>query len=581
MSPERSDTRLARRRRLDARLVAVLLAASLVPLVLMTFGSWFVFGRMLEEKTLELHRSLVQSHAQHIDLYLTERFRALRTVAAVHSLEDFADNPELLRRLLDTLNESYPDAFVDLGVIDERGTHLAYVGPYPVHHRNYAREQWFRTVMSQGSYVSDVFLGFRQVPHCVVAIKRPAGSRSWILRATINSDALERLVRSSHVGDTGDVYIVNAEGRYQTTPRTGRVLDRSSLSGLTPHRDVSEERVVVQGTAVLRATTWLNRGRWLLVVQQDEREVEAPVRRTMTLFGLLALVAVAVIVVTTLLATWHLRRQIERAQSERDTLSKDLLRSTKLASLGELASGLAHEINNPLAILSAEQTNIEDVISELGQDESVRGELLDSVARCKRQIERCAGITARMLQFGRGDEASVGPIDVRPQLVEAHRLLYRQAQVRNIELSLEAAADLPAVLANPTELEQVLINLINNSLQATDAGGRIVLSAAREAEQVVIRVSDTGRGIPAEHLERVFLPFFTTKPPGEGTGLGLSVCYGIVTGWGGKIDADSQPGAGTTITIRLPIPGERKTARSGAERTRHAGSDSAALGTPR
>jgi two-component system NtrC family sensor kinase len=581
MSPERPHRRQARSRSLDARIVTLLLAASLLPLVLMALGSWLLFGRMLEDKTLELNRALIQSHASHIDLYLGERFRALRTVAAMHSVEDFVREPALLPRLLDTLNDSYPNAFVDLGVIDAQGRHLAYTGPYALQHKNYAHEPWFQTVVSRGSYVSDVFLGFRQVPHCVVAIRRSALGTTWILRATINSDTLEQLVRDLQVGSTGDVYILNADGRYQTTARSGPVLGRSPLSPRPPHPGVSDERVVVDGVTVLRATTWLNSNRWLLVVQQDEHEVEAPMRQTMLLLGLLVTVAMAAIVIATVLSTWHLRRQIERAQSERDVLSKDLLRSAKLASLGELASGLAHEINNPLAIMSAEQTNVEDVVVELDDGTPGRSDLLESVARCRRQIERCAGITARMLQFGRRDEAGEGPTDVRPQLVEAHRLLHRQAQAKNVELSLEVVAPLPLVRANSTELEQVLINLINNSLHATHAGGRIVVSAGHEAEQVVIRVRDDGCGIAAEDLDRVFQPFFTTKPPGEGTGLGLSVCYGIVTGWGGSLDAQSQPGVGTTFTIRLPVLQPGTPLGSNRERTCHGQVDRGPLSTAR
>ena len=538
------------------RIVAVLLFVSLLPLGLVGIGAWVVFGRILEGKSLELHRRVVQAHAQSIDLYLAERLRALDLVARTNHLQDLLDEKKL-ELLLSTLNDSYGMSFVDLGIISDTGRHLAYVGPYELSDKNYANESWFKDVLMSGAFVSDVFLGFRRVPHCVIAVRRHGEDGRWLLRATINSDVFDKLVQTGQLGETGDAFIVNSEGFFQTPPRSGRALGRSSIQSPQAHAGVRDSRVAEGGAVLLRATAWINAGRWMLVVQQDEAEIRAPVRRASILGALVVLVAVVLVVATTFLATWHLTGQIDRASAQRDALSRDLIRSAKLASLGEMSTGLAHEINNPLAIIGAEQTNIGDMVADLPPGAPGREEMLQAVKRCKRQVQRCGGITAKMLQFGRKSEARLEPTDIAPRLEEIVRLMRRQAEVRNVELQLDVEKGLPRVLLDPTELEQVIVNLVNNSLYATRGGGHIRVSAWRNGREVRLKVADDGCGIVGEDLERIFQPFFTTKPPGKGTGLGLSVCYGIVRNWGGSMEADSRPIEGTEITIRLPVPDKK------------------------
>ncbi len=534
------------------RIVAALLLASLVPLALVAGGAWVVFGRLLLQETLSLQRNLVQHHAAALDQHLRERLHALQVVLRDHHPEDLAEQPRL-QAVFATLDDTYPRAFVDLGLIDQAGVHRAYVGPYDLKERNYATAEWFRAVLERDSFVSDVFLGYRQEPHCVIAVARRHQGALWILRATINSESLTALVRSIDLGANGDAFIVNREGRFQTPPRRGEVLGAAGFVP-EPHRGLRDDRLAVDGQDTVQVSTWLNDNRWLLVVRRAAAEILAPVDRAVSLGLLAVLIAVALVAAATFVATSHLTNRIRRAQDQRDALSRDLVRSAKLASLGELSTGLAHEINNPLAVISAEQTNIADLIAELQLSDTARAELTKSVERCARQVARCAGITAKMLQFGRKTDANPQLTDVGNAIHEISSLMKRQTQVRNIALRIELEPDLPQVVLDSNELEQVLVNLINNAVFAMPRGGSITISARHVGPEVQIAVSDTGTGIAAEHLERIFQPFFTTKPVGHGTGLGLAVCYGIVRGWGGTIDAQSTLGQGTTMTIHLPVP---------------------------
>jgi two-component system NtrC family sensor kinase len=333
---------------------------------------------------------------------------------------------------------------------------------------------------------------------------------------------------------------------------------------------VSSHKIEVGGRTLIQTTTWLNNDRWMLVVEQDEAEIRAPVREAVMKGVVVVGMAVVLVIFATIVATRLLTRQIDSANRERDDLSKDLLRSAKLASLGELSTGLAHEINNPLAIILSEQTNISDLVLQLPAEHPDRQDMLESVERCKRQVERCGGITAKMLQFGRTREPRNQPTDVKPKLEEIVDLMQKRAQLKNVRLVLSTEPDLPPLVLDPTELQQVIVNLINNAVYATGQGGEIAVVAARDGARVRITVRDNGCGIPREQMSRVFQPFFTTKPVGQGTGLGLSVCHGIVRNWGGTMGIDSQEGVGTEVRILLtpapenPLAGESVPSRVGA-----------------
>jgi len=541
------------------RIAAALVLVSAVPFVIVGSGAWIVFRDLAIERTLTLHRTIARSHAASIDMFLNERLRTLAMITRTNTLEQILSDGKL-REVFAAMGEVQEGGFVDLGVIDEEGRHRAYVGPYDLRDRTYGDAEWFQTVVAEGSIVSDVFLGYRRVPHSVIAVRQPSPSGWWILRATIDSRGLYALVQSLEVGTRGDVFIVNRDGVYQTPPKVGTVLEQSGVITDPLQQGIRDRRLQTSDGVMRQVMTWLNGGRWLLVVQQPEGEMLAPVNRAVALGAAIAASALALVALTIVLVTSHLIRRVEQANQQRDLMYADLLRSAKLASLGEMATGLAHEINNPLATISAEQTNIGDAIAELDVPGDVRAALEKSIQRSKRQVARCGGITAKMLQFGRKTDTDLKPTDMEPVLREIAALLERRARLNNAKLTLEVEPELPRAWLDPNELEQVLVNLVNNAIDALRGGGTITIAAARSGDCVLLRVTDDGVGIPQADLERIFQPFFTTKPVGKGTGLGLSVVYGIVRGWGGTIDVESSVDQGTTVALRIPVADVRERA---------------------
>ena len=546
------------------RIVIVLLAVSFLPLIVAGIGGWIVFGNLLEQKALDQMRTLVQGHGKAIESTLSNRIHLLQLLAGTNPLEVFTDSDKLQAFLAD-LNQFSDGGFIDLGIIAADGNHLAYVGPYKLLDKNYKESDWFKEVLRKGAYVSDVFLGFREVPHCVIAVKNNKGDDSWILRATINGQQFDELVKTGVSVKTNDVYIVNQAGIYQTTPNKGKLLERTALPILDYHPGVKDQRLTLDDNVKIIVTSWVNDNRWLLVVEQDLTVVLEPVNRAITQVAGIVIIAVILLVITTFFATWHLTNLIDKANAEREEMSRAFVRSAKLASIGELSTGLAHEINNPLAIISAEQTNISDIVSDLKGDSNEIETILDSIKRSKTQIQRCANITQKMLQFGRKQESRLEPTNLVPRMQEILNLLERRASVRNIKIESEIEDQLPPVIVDPIEFEQVMVNLINNSIDALPNGGNIIIKAHGKKDHLHLEVADNGIGIAADDLERVFEPFFTTKPAGKGTGLGLSMCFGIVHSWGGSIKAESHKGKGTIIKIKLPLPTTNKNAdQSGA-----------------
>jgi two-component system, NtrC family, sensor kinase len=236
----------------------------------------------------------------------------------------------------------------------------------------------------------------------------------------------------------------------------------------------------------------------------------------------------------------------ERSQ-ELERIQAQLIRSEKLASLGELVAGIAHEINNPL-------TGILVFSSLIKNDSRLDTALKSDIDMVIQETERCATIVKGLLDFSRESVPQKTCTSLNGILDASLALVKNQALFQNISIVLDYSQEIPEILADPHQLEQVFINILLNASHAMSTGGilRIVTEFAADRNSVVVKIADTGCGIPEENLAKIFDPFFTTKET-SGTGLGLSVSYGIINSHGGSIEVESSVGVGTAFTIHLPI----------------------------
>jgi len=258
------------------------------------------------------------------------------------------------------------------------------------------------------------------------------------------------------------------------------------------------------------------------------------------------------------MAFWVSKRMVSRiakADREKEMMNQQVIETGKLASIGELAAGIAHEINNPVAIMVEEAGWIQDLLSE---EEFAQSENLEEFTRALRQIntqgKRCKEITHKLLSFARKTDPRVQDVQINSLIQEVVGISDQRARFSNVAIRTDLAPDLPITEVSPSEFQQVFLNLINNALDVMEKKGGILNIGSRlEKDRVVVTVSDNGPGIPKEYLARIFDPFFTTKPVGKGTGLGLSICYGIVKKIGGEINVRSVLDEGTTFEVKLPI----------------------------
>ena len=245
---------------------------------------------------------------------------------------------------------------------------------------------------------------------------------------------------------------------------------------------------------------------------------------------------------------FHDLRETHRMKEELEKTQVQLLQSEKMASLGKLAAGVAHQLNNPLAGITL-YTRL--VMEDYNLEEGARKDLL----RVLEDAERCRDTVKELLEFTRQTRHLMQPHDINRAITRTLFLLENQPLFQNIIIEKDLDAVLPSVYSDIQQLNHLFMNIILNAAQAMGGKGELNVKTLflPETEQVRIEISDTGPGIPEHILPHIFAPFFTTKPEGEGTGLGLSLAYGIVENQGGKIKARSVPGEGATFIIELPV----------------------------
>jgi len=536
----------------------------LVPYLMALAIAYSFFINSLATSSHSTMQRIVQNQATLIEQYLSARKADLSFILQNFTVEELA-KPGVLKQMFTSL-QGDGSTFVDLGLIDVNGRHLAYYGPHKLMDKNYSKADWYLETRKYGDFVSDVFLGFRGVPHFVVAVAIDK-KQGAILRATIDSDAFSKVVESVRVGETGEAFLLNRKGQFQT-----RHQGKWDLLDTAPQfehylRPVYGVQTFIQensgGEQYLAAITTINKGQWTLVAQQEIKDAY----RDVYIAGIY-IISVSVIggIITLSLAFYSSNRignTLMEKEGEKEHLRDRLYRSVRLAELGEMTASFAHEINNPLQIMKSELTMLDIVLGDAEESGeplggSVKTEVHDSLDQMKLQIDRCSQITSSILRFGRKEPAAATRIDLNDLVRDIGNMVAKKAETRGIDFSRLVKLGTPRILGDSSKLQQIFVNLLNNAIYAIverhgNNGGKLEFTAESGGPGwALIKIRDNGTGIPKEVLSNIYTPFFTTKPPEKGTGLGLSVCYGLVESMGGTIEVTTRDNEGTVFSVMLP-----------------------------
>ena len=524
----------------------------LTPIVLLAIYFMFQYDAVVSESERLHLKAMAESQANTLDLFLSERQVNLSNVIddptfpTQPTSADLARNLEGLRRI--------SNAFVDIGFFDSSGVQVTYAGPFEsLERRDYSSEEWYSTLREHTAsfVITDIYLGFRQRPHFTIAVSRVTQQGLIVLRATLDPQKIYQYLSSLEGSGEVVAYIVNLNGTCQLAADViAKPLDTCSfVPPRTPRQ--GSIRATVKGSSAIYGYSWLHTVDWSLIVRKPPQHHQSFFSSTnLRVLG----IATIMVIVGFIVIVNRSRKRVE-LQRDSDISRVQLGHAAKLASVGELAAGIAHEINNPLASINEEAGLMKDLMDPAFGTPVEPHELVHYLDSIQESVFRCRDITRKLLGFVRKTDIELKEQDIHKLIDEVvDGLLGHEMVVSNIEVTRDYGEDVPKLVTDGNQLEQVLLNILNNALDAMeDEPGKIAIVTRRTDDKVRINLSDTGKGMNREQLEHIFVPFYTTKEVGKGTGLGLSVSYGIVRDLGGEIEVQSSPGQGSTFTLVLPI----------------------------
>jgi two-component system NtrC family sensor kinase len=536
-------------------------------IVILTSRIWLK-NLLKEDKRTQLTWQM-ESTKSSIETFINVKLSALNFIANERSYK-YLLNHDTLYECFENFRRNFGDVIVDLGVIDSAGIMRAYAGPYNLAGRNYIQQDWFQKITLKEFYVSDVFMGYRKIPHFAIAVKKhlPKQQDFWVLRATIDMERLSQLLSTVRLKENDDVFIVNSEGVLQTPSRThGGELLKFNMQIPRAQSAVTLLEVESHGSpGSLMGFSRIEKSPWTLVADMRSTEDAAITKSFVNELLVVFILCILIVIAITLRMAHVMVNWIKEADHRREIAFSEIEHSNKLASIGRLSAGVAHEINNPLSIINQNAGLMKDLIEmslETSDKEHFQTLINDIRTREKfiaitngilDAVNRCRTITHRLLGFARRIDVTSETADINDTVLEVIGFLEKEIILRDIHLVKNfQSKSLPAVTTDKGQLQQVLLNIINNAVDAVSRGGVIEVSTALKDENTVaIYVKDDGQGIPAKQLPHIFEPFFTTKEKGKGTGLGLFISYGIMEKLGGRLLVESEEGKWTLFTIELP-----------------------------
>jgi len=527
---------------------------TLTPLVVMTLMDYRLTRQAFESEAVGNTSRMVSTTWRSVSFFLSQRQSALDFIARDNSQQALT-SPERLETLLDRLKTSI-GGFIDIGVLDASGRLLAHAGPDTTKEPRTGTSPCFEQAVRNGFFVSDVPAGRTSDRQLIVAIRHDLDDgRFLVLRAALDRRILQNLIAQLELDPGDDAFIINTDGLLQTPSRRyGNPFQKIALPIPAPadgtrmmDTTTPEGEPILVGYAHIPDSAFI-----LIVIRQKSGITDLWLKPRMQLIGFL-MFSILLILASILGTATYLVNRIHKADRRRIQALHRVEYANKLASIGRLASGVAHEINNPLAIINQKVGLIKDLFT-LRPGYAADEKLMRLVDDVLESIVRCSSVTRRLLDFSRHMASRIEPVNIEAILRQIMGFMDKEVEQRRIRVTMDFARDIPEFMGERGNLQQIFLNLINNAFAAMADGGQLdILVAYRHGETIEVTVSDDGHGIPEEDIKRIFEPFFSTRAQNVGTGLGLSITYGLVTEMGGNITVDSRVGQGTRFTVTVPV----------------------------
>ncbi|MEA1946207.1 MAG: ATP-binding protein [Thermodesulfobacteriota bacterium] len=546
------DDPVNRYRILRRNIFILMILIAIIPLTIMAVIYQYEYQSSIKTEIVIPLQTLTHKTKHSFELFFEERLSVVRFIATSYSFEELSDQ-KTLNRIFKALLDEYC-CLVDLGLINKKGIQLSYVGPYDFLGKDYSEQKWFQEVVIKGNYISNVFMGYREFPHVAIAVaRRTADASPLILRITIDTSKFDNIIASMGLNPESDAFLINRSGIIQTSSRFfGEILDSCPLSfPRGNYEPIVTEARDPQGREILTVFAPFSTSDYALVLVKPKSDVLHTWRVLRSKMLVIFISSVVVIMLVVFKLTDNLVKRVKEADEKRALTYREFQHTHKLSSIGRLAAGVAHEINNPMAIINEKAGLMKDLVAyddQFRKKEKFLG-LIDSILK---SVERCRAITHRLLGFARRMEVQLVELDLNELIQETLGFLEKEALYRNIELTLRLADNLPRLSSDRGQMQQVFLNIINNALAAVEDEGEIVITSWEEdSDTVGVSIQDNGSGMSEEIIKSIFDPFFSTKQE-NGTGLGLAITYGIVKRMGGDIKVKSKQGEGTIFTVYLP-----------------------------
>ena len=538
--------------------IFILMTTALLPLIVMTLIYYQLIETSINTESLLRTERLASNARRAVTFFLEERLAAL--TFTVNEMDyDQLTKPESLAEVLRNLKLGF-GGLTDLSVIAETGTQVAYAGPFNLEGKDYSHQPWFMECQQHNACVSEIFSGYRDVPHIVVAVKsmRPDG-RFFVLRATLETERLIQTLSSYKTGEHADIFLVNRNGLLQTPSQFYEGESHQVDISLPAYSDrtkavISTDRngqPILIGYAFIE-TAMAPTSFILMVVKQKAgmMKVWLDLRSNINWFFGISAVIIAIVITLTSTVMVNQIFHADRLKAETMVAAE---RNCQLASIGQLAAGVAHEINNPLALINETAGYVKDLFT-LKHQYKEDTELVEHIDSIIDAVARCGTITRQLLGFARHFDVHAQPINLNDMVTDVINFHKKEAEYRNIKIHVDIPETIPLIETDRGKLQQIILNLVNNAFQAIDNGCSLgVWAEMEDPEHVRLFIRDNGCGISEDHLNKIFEPFFTTKKEGKGTGLGLSITYGLVKKLHGNITVQSRTGQGTTFVVTLPV----------------------------